>query len=424
MNKRKIIILISIIVAIIMVIIITLICVKKSSNGLPEIKASKEETTEVNNESQLNIENQKYFEAKECISKYCSYISGIYTKNTRHGLNYNKMLYSLLDPNYLKENDITEDNLTEKVNIGSYDFIINKLNYKEENGNSIIVYGKLVDFNKKEIQDYGFIVEMADDNKHFYIIPYDYMQKHEKDQYSINNNIEDKSYNNIENKEISEADIASELFLLYKKNMLYNSEYSYKYLDKEYAEKRFGNVNTYLNYINENREYIQNCHIDKYQAVSKDDYIQYICIDNKNKYYIFNEKSILDYTAMLDAYTIDTPEFIEKYNNAKNEDKVAMNVEKVKSALNIQDYNYVYSKLNETFKQNNFPSLEKFEEYIKNKLYKYNEFYYEKVTKQNDIYELSFNSRNLETKTEDHRAGTIIMKLKDGTDFEMSFNLE
>lgn len=439
MNKQKqLIILIALIILIIIGIIVLLISTprqNKSSESIQQNIESQSEETFVDNGLQ-QVDNVKmYFNVKECITKYFTYISKIHVKDTRQGLDYTKMLYSLLDPQYLSDNSITESNVTEKINIGSYDFIINNMYYQKEDdkGFSYIVNGKIINLSTNEVQDYGLVVEIANSSSNFYIIPYEYIVS--KDIYSkleigtknikfINKKIDDKYYNNFQSKEIDDAAIATELFLTYKKNQLFDIEHAYNTLDKEYKENRFENINSYIDYVERNKDYIQNSYIDKYQTISQDDYTQYVCVDTKGNYWIFNVKNIMDYSAILDTYTIDLADVTEKYNSASNENKVAMNAEKIRNAINSQDYNYVYNKLDETFKQNKYPNIESFEEYIKNTLFKYNQFNYKEASKEGEVYALTFTVEDIEKNTDKQIEGTIIMQLKEGTDFVMSFNFE
>jgi hypothetical protein len=46
----------------------------------------------------------------------------------------------------------------------------------------------------------------------------------------------------------------------------------------------------------------------------------------------------MDYKLILDEYTIDLPEFTEKYKKAAPQEKVGMNIEKIISAINNKDY--------------------------------------------------------------------------------------
>ena len=103
----------------------------------------------------------------------------------------------------------------------------------------------------------------------------------------------------------------------------------------------------------------------QYQVTEEDGYTQYLLVDQNGKYYIANETAVMKYTTLLDTYTVDLPQFTESYNSANDSRKAGLNLQKVVDAINNNDYEYVYNKLDETFKSNNFPTLESFEQYSK-----------------------------------------------------------
>lgn len=51
----------------------------------------------------------------------------------------------------------------------------------------------------------------------------------------------------------------------------------------------------------------------------------------------------MNFTVILDTYTIDLPEFTEKYTKASDEEKVLLNIQKGFTAINDKDYRYVYN---------------------------------------------------------------------------------
>lgn len=139
------------------------------------------------------------------------------------------------------------------------------------------------------------------------------------------------------------------------------------------------------------------------------------------KYYIFKENSAFQFSIILDTYSIDLPEFIEKYESATTQEKVALNLEKVIEAINEQDYKYVYNKLNETFKKNNFDTLEKFEKYMKKNFYEENEASYLSFNEISGTYTYSVKIKDAESKK--YKTKNFVMKLGEGTEFEMSFGI-
>ena len=145
-------------------------------------------------------------------------------------------------------------------------------------------------------------------------------------------------------------------------------------------------------------------------------------MDQNNNYYIFNEKNIMDYTLILDTYTIDLPEFIDKYNNATEEDKAKMNLEKIQEAINNKDYRYVYRKLNETFRNNNFQNIEMFENYMNTNFFDNNKMTYTNLEKQGDAW--LFESKIKNANGIEEKGINVVIKINEGTDFEMSFSIK
>jgi hypothetical protein len=127
---------------------------------------------------------------------------------------------------------------------------------------------------------------------------------------------------------------------------------------------------------------------------------------------------------ILDTYTIDMPEFIEQYIVATGQKKIGMNIEKIISAINDGDYKYVYNKLDNTFKNNKFSSVENFEKYIKNNFFEKNSVEYLDFSQEGDIfiYKTKLFEKGVKLPKEKHF--NIVMQLGEGTDYTMSFSFE
>ena len=262
--------------------------------------------------------------------------------------------------------------------------------------------------------------------------------------------IEKNDYNTISQKYYQEEDIVDLYFQDYLNMALYNIENAYNLLNETYKEKKFGNIENYKTYIENNKKkYEKMCKasrkkyddfetykeyeeyyrqvskyaLSKYNIKERNGKTEYICIDTAGAYYIFDIDSIMDYKVILDTYTIDLPEFIEKYNSSTDAEKVLLNIQKVVEAINDGDYRYVYNKLDPTFRQNNFPKEADFENYIKQNFYKNNSIGYSNYKTSGDlhIYDISFKDK--ENESNPPITKTFIMQLKEGTDFVMSFNV-
>ena len=204
----------------------------------------------------------------------------------------------------------------------------------------------------------------------------------------------------------------------------YDAREAYELLDENYREKRFGNLENYLNYIKEYKNIIINDKLQKYTAkyFEDEDQYQYVCLDINNKYFIINEKKLLDYSILLDEYTIDIPQFIEKYNYSDIQNKVALNIDKFIKGINDKNYNYSYSILADSFKQNKFPSINLFEQAVKNEFFENCSIEYSVFNEQGNNYVYSVVLRD--TNSNNTKNMIIVMKLGDETDFEMSYSFE
>lgn len=178
--------------------------------------------------------------------------------------------------------------------------------------------------------------------------------------------------------------------------------------------------------MNENEKYFLNFELNKYKEENNDNYTEYICIDQYGNYYIFKDKGVMDYTVMLDTYTIDSDEFNNKYNNGSEQLKVGMNLEKIFQALNRKDYNYIYEKLDDNFKQNNFPTLTDFETYAKSTFFDINKIEYGDFEEKSGVYvyKISLSDATESANEEKKVTKNFIIKLEDNNNFKMAFNVD
>ena len=230
--------------------------------------------------------------------------------------------------------------------------------------------------------------------------------------------IQKNDYNNDVNVEGTEKYVVTEYFSDYRMKMLNDTQTAYKKLDTEYAEKKFGQYSNFENYVRNNKSYIETASIDKYQVVENSNGKEYVCVDEQGKYYIFIEESVGQYTVVLDTYTIDLPEFLAKYNSSNEKTKVGLNIQKVFDSINDQNYEYMYNKLDDTFKQTNYKTVQDFANYaIQNFAGK--QLKYEECQQQGNLY--IFDIKIIDGTRQTSKR--MIMQLKDGTDFVMSFNV-
>lgn len=193
---------------------------------------------------------------------------------------------------------------------------------------------------------------------------------------------------------------------MYKALMLSNTNEAYKYLDNEYRNLKYGSLQEYKDFIISNNDDINDFEMKAYSINGN----RYVCKDGKDNFYIFNVNKVLDYTVVLDTYTVDLPEFTEKYNKVNAQEKVALNINKVITALNNKDYKYIYNKLADSFKDNYFNNEDELKEYLSNKLYDNNEINFGKFSDEgNGIYTYEIELSEISNENEAAQEGKEII---------------
>lgn len=342
-------------------------------------------------------------------------------------------LYSNLSKEYIKEYSISKDNINQKLGIENSinNLIIDEI-YVAKNTNSISTYF-VSGFNisTENIDTFEVIIVLDTHNGAFSIYPDEYLKKHNysnlKTGYELQistDSIENKTYNGFEYKQIEEADIAKEYFNNYKYRMIYNLNNTYEKLDEEYSKKRFGNKQNFIDYIEENKEFIISSYVSKYSIISNINTKEYRFIDTNDNIYMFRVYGgITDYKVFLDDYTIETANNVSEYNSYKERGKHTYNINKFIKMVNTRDYNAIYNVLDSTFKANNFSDVSSLKEYIKNNFYNYNYIELDTYEEKEGYNVYKYKLKNMENEEESKRL-EIAIKLGPDMNFTISFNVK
>ena len=444
MKKIKIIIPILIIIILIICIILAMILIKQKNEeelDKPDLPFDDSEyiiPQEYNSEIKNVTMRSNYYIAQGCVEKYYNYYTNMFAQTRENGYTEEMQtrakeeMYNLLDDTYIDENGITKDNINTKLSqINESVVNISKIYVSEQSERiaTYIVIGTLRNKVNSDISYFTVMVRVDDSNSTFSILPSEYVNEKFKDlrlgdklNVLSTENIKKNNDNVYEFKYVTDEQYVQDLIEQYKEEALYNSEMVYNRLDNEYREKRFPNLEEFKEY--EKRNFRNNFIIKatSYKKVEGDGYTRYICMDQNSNYYIFNEKAVMDYSLILDTYTVDLPEFEETYNSSNEEDKAKMNFEKIQEAIKNKDYRFVYSKLNETFRDNNFKNLETFENYMNSNFFENNKMAYTNLEKQGEVWLFSSKIKNANSTAE--KGINIVIKINEGTDFEMSFSIK
>lgn len=442
-----------VIIFIIVIIIILVICIMNISNNTNEnstnnvnmasnnsntlnnnkinnITSNSNETTDYSNQiiydgeiidgkqKQLKDENM-FFTIEKCVQNY---INNITNRN-------NTAIYNQLSLNYITTNNINTSNVLNYVeNIsGTQEFRAIKMNYVQ--GDSCTqygIYGKLLTSTGNTSEIY-LILNLNSGNLRYSIIPQ--LGKNYTNLSQVNINVSNEQIPENENNQGNYVRITDEQHIKniikdYQKNALYDTENAYKSLDEEYSKKRFANYSDYFNYVTNNAQKIQDLTLINYKKEQKGNYIQYNCTDNYGNVYTTELTGIMEYTIILDNYTLQTTSDINSYNNSTNKQKVENNVKKVISMVNTCDYNHLYNLLYDGFKSNYFATQKDMEEIIKQKFFNYNIISAIEVNEsENGVYICVVELKDRSAVAANTVTRTIIMQLGEGTNFEMSFDI-
>ena len=346
-------------------------------------------------------------------------------------------IYNMFDSSYIDENNITEESITslaEKYRQQGdysrnviYDLKINEMYVADISTDINFI---LVDFTINGNEN-NMIIKLDFQNSTYSMFGKEYLdiKGYNKDteisDIEIDTNyISSNNYNTFDFVNADDKYVINQYFSEYQTKLLNNVDSAFELLNQEYREKKYENSQEFSQYVEENYEALQNTYLTKYQINQFDEYKEYVCLDENNQYYIFIEKTLTDYSVILDTYTVDLKDFTDKYNPADVSTKVGMNVEKVIDAINDGDIKYVYNKLDETFRNNTFGNLENFRTYVNENFYEENEVEYLEFSEEGDTYIYGARIKNAQEENSEGKAITLIMKLSEGTDFVMSFSIE
>ena len=340
-----------------------------------------------------------------------------------------EIILDLLDKKYIENNNIKKD-YEKNIQVIKYKYnlvpITMKVRYEEKNI-SYIVNVYIENMENNDLEERYYVVRIDNQNNTFSIEPIlnkpanidDISVEYSKD------NIEKNNYNKFNIETISTEGLIK-IYMQHftsmsirRPDIIYNN-----YLDEEYRDKRFGNVEEFKNYVQANKERIQQMKIKKYSDENDGENTKYVLMDMYENTYEFYEKSVMNYKVKLDTYTIPTDKFKETYNTAEDYKKVQMNIDKFFQMINRQDYKTAYNCLAQSYKNNYFSTRDDFEKFVKNNFYTYNKVSYEKYEqKGNKLYIFSIKLEDITGENAEKKEIKIVMQLDDDLNFEMSFGM-
>lgn len=439
---KKVIIYLAIIILILIIVLSVILLIQKNDSKTFQTTANLGIDTNTQNILLLKDESE-YQDIKRIFNKYISYINYLDYNQFQVKLNDNQQ--KKIKEEYLKKGEDALENIMIEKALNNRDWIkmlasysrkkinileINKLFY-----NNMLVYLLTIEYDKKNTDN--IIVFIDEKNESFSILPDKIWKKISKenlvsllDEINIEQ-IEKNNYNEVKKIKLDEEKICLQYYYDYLDLLRNDPDKLYEKLNKEYREKRFENIENFKKYINDNKEMLQKSILSNYQVKDINDYKEYTCVDENGKYYVFCATAAMKYTLYLDTYTVDLPEFTEKYNSANDQEKVILNIGKVISAINNDDFKYFYNKLADSFKNNYFENEDALKNYWLDNLYKKNKVEFMDFNREGNLYTYKLKITKQYEEGEESTFGkdspssfiNIVMQLKEGTDFVMSFSV-
>ncbi len=414
---------------IIIAIIIAIIMLKVKNKEEQKMLFTPQDKEGIEYQQSIELERYEFNYVTNAIQAYIDYANknnSAYYGSSGKVIEENEILYELLSDNYIKNNNITTKNIEEKIKKYEEKMVfipIHIKRIKREDISIFIAEGIVENLNYEKTSVERYIVYIEPSTMLFAIEPS--KEKYENLENNIQQieKIEEKQYNKIKSVQVNLENISNKYYVDFKRLCLSLPEVAYQYLDKEYKEARFGNLENFKQYIEKNKDDIKKYAFNKYQSNMYEDYIEYICLDQYQNYYIFNENKILDYTVKLDTYTIITEKFKQEYDKSKEQNKVIMNADKWIQMLNNRDYTAAYNVLDQNFRNNKFGTVEQFENYMRENYPLHYKSQYSDFTEERGTYTLDISLSDITGEDKNEKQITLIMQLKENYEFVMSFDV-
>lgn len=375
----------------------------------------------------------QYYTVEALVNRYLTYLNDSIYDETDIKEASQEALYSIMDSTYLEDFNISNkedlveryEDFKEKEEIEIKNIYIYEL---ENNVDLFLVKGWL----KLAEKDVQIFIKLDMTNSRFSVFPNEYLEKNEysekaakEDLQKFSELIEENEYNKFKQVNVSDERMAVVYFNDLKNTLLGNVEKAYNYIDEEYRNKRFGNIENFQKYLENNKSDLSNIEISSYLVNRYEDYTEFVCKDQFQNVYVIKETAVMDYTVELDDYTLDYKfqDMVNEYNSSNDQYKIAYNINKWVKMANSRDYDAAYKVLDKTFRETEFGSVEKFEEYMRRAFPEHYEIEFGEFNKESGIYTLKVIFNDVTGNEQNRKEKTILMRLEDDMNFVMSFNI-
>ncbi len=233
-----------------------------------------------------------YFTVENCVEKYREYLKD---KD-------NTAIYNLLAYNYKQEEQITEQNVLNKVSPIAETAVIKSI-YESEQDNEMSFY--VVYFSENDMGVNGLILIQDEENQTFSIYPNEFIESNGYNQ--IDNIIEEDIKNRLQKIEVNDNNTYiyyylsdKEILQKHMQNFIAvaenNIQDAYEMIEETCKQEKFQTLQEFEEYIDKNGENLTNIEIISYDTIYQNDYVEYVFSDSNNNEYRIKEKYIMEYT--------------------------------------------------------------------------------------------------------------------------------
>lgn len=215
-------------------------------------------------------------------------------------------IYDQLSRKYIKENKITLNNIEDYVkqySNKSFSNIEKMMQFQIEGNNIMRFVAKALFYDEnKNIYYSNFIVYLDYINLTYFIQPVsdeitDISQVTLKDDVEI---IEENKNNKYNYEVVTTEELLNKYIDFFIEKCLNKPQIAYGYLDEEYKNKFFNNLEEFKEFVTLNQNKIKAIKINSYKATYNDNYTEYTCLDVSRNTHKIIEKAVMQFKIILD----------------------------------------------------------------------------------------------------------------------------
>lgn len=243
------------------------------------------------------------YEVKTCTEKFYMYCK-VYKDSSPNAI------FELLDKEYIKYYNLDTNTFKQKLGtIDSDKLSINEVYKMGQKDNISLYLIKAYELykNSNKSKEFNILLKLDKEKNTFsvylndYIIDNNYINLNLGDKVNISlKNIKEKENNTYDSYMEKDINNIENIFYDFKNLCIFYEEYAYKLVDEECKQLKFINYENFDSYITSNFKYIVNMKLIAYEYIQKDGYIEYRCISNEGKVFVFKVTSYITYTVTIE----------------------------------------------------------------------------------------------------------------------------